>query len=227
MKFAIVSLNNTHRIIEVINMFGLIIDNDEPDFVITYGGDGTVLFAERKYPGIPKITLRGSEGGFKCLYSEFELEDVILKMDGGYDIQEELKLETIFQGRRYLSLNEVQVHNASPIKAIRLSICEDNQILFDNVISDGTVIATPFGSTAYYSSVGGSPFNKGIGIAINNPYKYKYRPIVVDEDSEIQIKILRDNGLLLFDNDDKIIKVKGGDEILVAKSKETAKFVVV
>ncbi len=49
-------------------------------------------------------------------------------------------------------------------------------------------------------------------IALNNPYKAKYKePIVVGEDSKINIKILRDDGLLLVDNDNNILKVKGGD----------------
>ena len=236
MKFSIVSLKNTQRIAEVVNMFGHIIDNNKPDLVITYGGDGTVLFAERKYPGIPKITIRGGSVGFKCMYSLEDLEDVIISIENGkYKLKEEIKLETTFQGRKYLSLNEVQLHNASPIKAMRFSIYIDNIILFENVIGDGVIIATPFGSSAYYSSVGGNKFDKGIGIALNNPYNVKSKPEVIDEgfDYDINIKILQNasryanDGLLLFDNDSNMIKVKGGDNINVKRSKDVAKFVLV
>lgn len=228
MKFSVVSLKNTQRITEVLDMFGHVIDNNKPDFVITYGGDGTVLFSERKYPGIPKITIRAGSVGFKCRYSIEELEDVLIKIDNGeYKIKEEIKLETIFQGRKYLSLNEVQLHNSSPIKAIRFSVYIEDEILFENVIGDGVVIATPFGSSAYYSSIGGEKFDKGIGIALNNPYNIKEKPVVIDEgfDYSINIKILRDDGLLLFDNDNNMIKAKGGDNIVVKKSKDAAKFV--
>lgn len=244
MKFTVVSLKNTQRIVEILEMFGHDIDNNKPDFVITYGGDGTVLYSERKYPGIPKITLRAGSVGFKCIYSIEDLEDILIKIDNGkYKIKEEMKLETIYQGRKYLSLNEVQLHNSSPIKAIRFSVYIEDEILFDNVIGDGIVIATPFGSSAYYSSVGGEKFDKGIGIALNNPYNVKDKPIVIDEgfDYNINIKILRDDGLLLFDNDNNMIKVekqlklsekqlkpsKGGDNIIVKRSKDTAKFVTI
>lgn len=237
MKFATVSLRNTQKIAEVLNMFGHDIDNNKPDFVITYGGDGTVLYSERKYPGIPKITIRAGSVGFKCRYSIEELEDVLIKIDNGeYKLKEEIKLETTFQGRKYLSLNEAQLHNLSPIKAIRFSVYIEDEILFENVIGDGVVIATPFGSSAYYSSIGGEKFDKGIGIALNNPYNVKEKPVVIDEgfDYGINIKILRDNGLLLFDNDNNMIKVekqlklsKGGDNITVKKSNETAKFVTI
>lgn len=230
MKFAVVSLKDTKRIFEALSMFGHDIDNNKPDFAITYGGDGTVLYAERKYPGVPKITIRAGSVGFKCMYSMEELEDVLIKIEGGeYKLKEEIKLETTFQGKKYLSLNEVQIHNLSPIKAIRFSIYIENEILFENIIGDGVVIATPFGSSAYYSSVGGEKFDKGVGIALNNAYNVKDMPVVIDGgfDYSINIKILRDDGLLLFDNDYNVIKIKGGDNIKVEISKNTAKFIVI
>jgi NAD+ kinase len=231
MKFTITSLISTQRIVEVLNIFGHDIDNNKPDFVITYGGDGTVLFSERKYPGVPKITIRAGNVGFKCIYSEVEFEDVLIKIDSGeYKLKEEIKLETTYQRRKYLSLNEAQLHNSSPIKAVRFSVYIEDEILFENVIGDGVVIATPFGSSAYYSSLGGKKFDKGIGIALNNPYNIKEKPVVIDEgfDYNINIKVLRDNGLLLFDNDNNMIKVsKGGDNIIVKRSKDTAKFVLI
>lgn len=230
MKFSVVSLKNTQRTVEVLEMFGHDIDNNKPDFVITYGGDGTVLYSERRYPGIPKITIRAGGVGFKCMYSEIEFEDVLIKIDNGeYKLKEEIKLETNFQGRKYLSLNEAQLHNSSPIKAVRFSVYIENEILFENVIGDGVIIATPFGSSAYYSSIGGEKFDRGIGIALNNPYNIKEKPVVIDEgfDYNVNIKILRGDGLLLFDNDNNMINAKGGDDIIVKRSKDTAKFVAI
>ena len=230
MKFAIVSKSSdTSNIAKVLSIFDFDIDNNKPDFVITHGGDGTILIAERKYPGTPKITIRGSDRGFKCNYSENDLEDVLIKIDNNtYKLKEEMKLLTTFQGKKYFSLNEVQIHNSSPIKAIRFSIGMDISWLFEDIIGDGVVIATPFGSSAYFSSIGGEKFDKGIGIGFNNPYNLRLKPIIVDNgfDSEICIKILRDDGLLLFDNDENFIKVKGGDEIKIEKSDITAKFVI-
>jgi NAD+ kinase len=234
MKFTVVSKNkDIQAIARVLAMFDLDIDNNKPDFVITYGGDGTILKAERIYPGIPKITIRNSEKCSKCNYSENELEDVLIKIDNGtYKLKEEKKLETTFQGKKYLSLNEAQIHNYSPLKAVRFSVYMkvymDNLPLFDNIIGDGVVIATPFGSSAYFSSIGGEQFEKGIGIGLNNPYNVKSKPVIIDSgfDPEIHIIILRDDGLLLFDNDENIIKTMGGDDIKVEISKNTAKFVI-
>lgn len=239
MKFAIVSNNKDIQLISrILSMFDIDIDNNKPDFVITLGGDGTILFSERKYPGIPKITLRGSERGLKCNFNENELEDVLINMDiGKYKIKEETKLETTFQGKKYLSLNEVQIHNSSPIKSLRFSIYEDGKPLFENVIGDGAVIATPFGSTAYFSSIGGEKFDKGIGVGLNNLYNvedFEMKYVIlnpntnqnIDINPKIDIKILRDDGLLLFDNDENIVKIRKGDEIHIEISKNTAKFIV-
>ena len=108
MKLAIISKSgDIKRIAEALAMFDIDIDSNQPDFVIVHGGDGTILRAERKYPGVPKITIRASHGGFKYNFTEQDLEDVLIKLDNGtYAIKEESKLETTFQGKKYLSLNE-------------------------------------------------------------------------------------------------------------------------
>ena len=102
----------------------------------------------------------------------------------------------------------------------------DSLPLFENIVGDGAVVATPFGSSGYFSSIGGEQFNMGIGIGLNNPFNVKHKPIIIDSSPEIYIDILRDDGLLLFDNDENMIAVKGGDEIKIETSKNTAKFVV-
>jgi NAD+ kinase len=230
MKFAIMSKSkDIKRIVDILAMFDIDIDSKTPDFVIAHGGDGTILRAERKYPGVPKITIRASEGGFKCKYIEHDLEDILIRIDSGaYEIKEEAKLETTFEGKKYLSLNEVQVHNMSPIKAIRFSIYMNSLPLFENIVGDGAVIATPFGSSGYFSSIGGEMFDNGIGIGLNNPFNAKSKPIIVDGgfSPEIYIRIIRDNGLLLFDNDENMVNIEEGDEIKVETSKNTAKFVM-
>lgn len=229
MKFAVTGAKNTGKIRELVKRHGSQIDIHAPDFVLTYGGDGSILYAEREYPGIPKITVRASSAGLRCMYGEDELEKVLRKVkSGNYTVREEMKLEVEFRGKTYLALNEVQLHNRSPVKAVRFSVYADKKPLFENVVGDGVVVATPFGSSAYYSSVGGKPFKKGIGIALNNPHMLKgKRNIVVGGGSEIRIKILRDEGEAHFDNNPEKIGLKEGDEIVIKAAKDAARFVVV
>lgn len=236
MKFAVIGSRYMQGIIERLRNMGCGIDLDSPDFVITGGGDGSILYGERIYPGVPKIPIRLSDHGLKCIYTESEIEKVILKIkDGKYDIKEELKLGVIVRQKYYHSfsevLNEVQLHNQSPIKAIRFSVYVNDNVLFEDIIGDGVIVATPFGSTAYFSSVGGEEFDKGIGIALNNPHRFKGgrygRYEIVDIGSKINIEVHRDEGLLLFDNDSRIINVKEGDDIEIKVSENVAKFVMI
>ncbi len=243
MKFAVTGAKNTGKIRELVKRHGFQIDVHAPEIVLTYGGDGSILFAEREYPGIPKITVRASSAelksfhsvqgfeshAFKCMYAECELEGVLEKVKRGkYDIREEMKLSASYCGKEYLALNEVQLHNRSPVKAVRFSVYARGAPLFENVVGDGVVVATPFGSSAYYSSIGGKPFRKGMGIALNNPHMQKgKRNIVVDSASEICIKILRDEGEAHFDNNPEKIGLKEGDEIVIKAAKAKARFVVV
>lgn len=227
MKIAVSGSKDTKNIVEIVKRAGIVIDNKNPDFVVTYGGDGSVLWAEFQYPGIPKIPIRASETAKVFMYDEKDLGNILEKLKcGEYKISKAMKLEANFGGNCIVALNDFQVRSPLPVQALRFSVSVGGKPAFKGIIGDGAVISTPFGSGAYYSSVGGKAFKKGIGIALNNPHDYKgVRAIVAGESDEISIKVLRDEGILLFDNCKKTFPIKPGDEIIIRKAKECAKFV--
>ncbi|MCK5372869.1 MAG: NAD(+)/NADH kinase, partial [Candidatus Aenigmarchaeota archaeon] len=111
-------------------------------------------------------------------------------------------------------------------KAVRFNVYLDDELLYENVIGDGVVISTPFGSTGYYTSLGGERFEKSIGIAVNNQHVW-VKPVVASETSVIEVEILREDAYLLYDNDEEgKILLKKGDRIAVRKYDGVAKFVV-
>jgi NAD+ kinase len=134
-----------------------------------------------------------------------------------------MKLQAKFKRKKLVALNEIQVHNKLPTKAIRFSLKVDGKF-FDNLIGDGVIVATPFGSTAYYSSVGGRKFRRGIGIAFNNLYSRKIKSFVVPENSKVIVKIKRGPALLLADNYERFIELKDGDKVIIKKSSQNASF---
>lgn len=222
MKVTIVG-QNKNAITPVLKSLGFIVTETRPQFVISYGGDGTLMRAEAQYPGIPKIALRDSLVCKKC--STMPNEEVMRKvMDRDYDIEELMKIEMRVQGEKMIGLNDVTIHNSDPRKGIRYKIHVNGRQLGNEVIGDGVVIATPFGSSAYYRSITDSYFEVGIGIAFNNSTEQADH-IVVKEDSIIDIEITRGPALAFTDSNKKMVKLGTGMTVRVAKAKETAKIV--
>ncbi len=229
-KIAVVSFDNAKEIFEMVKHAGFLVDDKKPDFVICYGGDGTILFAERAYPQIPKICLRKGERCKTCNHDIDLLPEILKRIKvGEYRIKEEIKLLMRFRNIEKHALNEVQLHNKNPAKAVRFSIIVRDSVnkVLEEIVGDGVVISTPFGSSAYYHSVGGTPFNEGIGIALNNPHNIKVKPFVVKDDVVIRVKVIREDGYIITDNDEEFIEITDGEEFIVRKSDQRARFVVI
>jgi NAD+ kinase len=230
MKVAICSKIKSKKLRQILSKFGFKLVNKNPDFVLCYGGDGTVLFSERKFPSIPKLIVKDVKTSRICRKYDIPstkikiaLQKIKLKK---FKIIEEMKLEVKFKRKKLVALNEIQVHNKLPTKAIRFSLKVDGKF-FDNLIGDGVIVATPFGSTAYYSSVGGRKFRKGIGIAFNNLYSRKIKSFVVPENSKVVVRIKRGPALLLADNYERFIELKDEDKVIIKKSSQKARFMSV
>ncbi len=225
MKVVVVGL--ARKIIEdKLQEFGLELDDKNPDVVISFGGDGTALYGERVYPGVPRIMVRHSKVCVKCKEHDFSKVLNALK-EKRYEIKDEIKVEVIVNNdsnKRLIGLNEVGIHHKIPTKALRLKIKVNGKVIEDEQISDGLIVATPYGSTAYFYSICKKKFSEGLGIAFKNP-KIGKKSMVVDENSMIEIEVLRGFGLVAADNDEKMFDVTVRDKILIKKAKEKARII--
>jgi NAD+ kinase len=225
MKVLIHSLLDTRKIKRILERNGFEVVKRDPDFILCYGGDGTVLHAERTYPGIPKLSIKKARTCRKCDFTFEQLNKILSEIKkGNYKIKKEMKLKTKFKNKKLVALNEIQIHTKSPIHALRFSLTVNGKKL-KNLIGDGVIIATPFGSTAYYHSTGGKQFKTGIGVSFNNLHNQRIRSFVIPSDSIVNIKIDRGNAWIIADNYEKFIEVKEGDIIIVKRSKEVARFI--
>ncbi len=200
------------------------LSRNSPDFIITYGGDGTILRSESKYPGVPKIPIRKSHVCNSCVGGIDVIGKIKQKLlEKKYTVKKFEKVEVFLGKKKLVGLNEVQIHSGDPRKALRFSL-EVGKQKFKEIIGDGLVFSTAYGSTAYYSALGYKPFKSGVKIGFNNPHNIPRQSIQLK--GITKIKILRGSGILLADNQNNILKVKEGQAFIVRKSKGEAHFVV-
>lgn len=208
--------------------FGLVYNfvNENPDFVISYGGDGTFLIGERKFPGVPKILVKKSKTCKKC--HELHIKEILKKIiNKEYRIKEIPKIKANLKNsfdKELIAVNDIVIRNTLPTEAIRFKVFIDEKEI-GMYIGDGVVIATPFGSTAYFHSITRKSFEEGLGIAFNNTTEI-VEPKILDENSEIFIEILRGPAVLVADNNRNFIDLKENDVVIIKKIEEKAKIVV-
>ena len=190
---------------------------------ICYGGDGTLLGAERDYPGLPKVPIRKPRtdtGDPEQL--RLRNREVLRRVAAGkVQITRLPKLEARTQGVCLLALNDVFVHNANVTSAVRFTVEIDETYHFGEIVGDGLIVATPFGSSAYYRSITNSVIHIGIGLAFNNSTE-PINHLVLTPDSRINVCITRGPALLGADNDPRQIELNEGDEVEVLQGSATA-----
>ncbi len=209
---------------EVINQLlaqeGMTVVESEPEVVVTYGGDGTLLLAERLYPGVPKLPIRHDSICKNCIDHDTTHAIKALARDT-ISRSSVTKLMAEPAAERFLALNEFSLHHLKPNQAIRFSVQINDEPHIEQAIGDCLVVATVFGSHAYYRSITASTFRLGIGIAFNNTTE-AINHLVVRETDRIRLKIVRGPAALYADNDDQFITLAPGREIVIGQSVEKA-----
>jgi NAD+ kinase len=219
MRVALVG-QEVEMVVELLRHHGLILDGQDPEVVISLGGDGTLLMAERQYPGIPKLPMRFSETSRKI--KDHKADILLDALVGGELVEsEQLKLTAILGEQRLLALNDIIFHNEVFTSAVRYRVEINAQNQGGDIIGDGLVVATPFGSTAYYRSITHSIFQVGIGLAFNNSTE-PVDHLVLADDSVIQVIVKRGPALVAADNDPNWIHLHEEDCVLVQKAEQPA-----
>lgn len=168
---------------------------NELQFLISMGGDGTILRLLHHYQqfDIPIIGINVGHLGFMAdipvpdIYPS--LEDLL---QGAYEIELRMMLDATFQNNHGFALNDVVVHRSSNPNLVELAIKVDGKHI-NTFESDGIIIATPNGSTAYSLAAGGpilTPQLEAVAITPICPHTISNRPVVLMPHHEIQIQYL-------------------------------------
>lgn len=214
---AVICGRNIEDLLDILAGYPIDVVQDEPDVVISYGGDGALLGAERDFPGVPKCPIRDRRSNPKC---ECHAEERVLEqlLAGGLAECRLMKLVATHQGgARVVGINDVQISKEVISSAVRYRLWLDDERYGSQMVGDGLVIATPFGSTGYYRSITHSLFRVGIGLAFNNSTE-TLDHLVIDSSSVIGVEILRGPAVLLADNDPARLTLQQGDRVTVKRT---------
>lgn len=199
-------------------------DPHNPDFILSVGGDGTFLFAERTRPGIPKLLVRDSLVCYQC--RELPLDKMLGAIqDGKIQIQELMKLDAICASGRLVAVNDIVLRNQNPTVALRFQVAIDDRVVAEGVRGDGLVVATPFGSTGYYHSVTRSCFDRGWAVGFNNSIEPR-QPLLLSNRDRLEVKIIRTCAQLAADNDPMIFEIQESETVEVSPSSQFARLVI-
>ena len=205
------------------------------DMALSIGGDGTLIGVCRRFreQGIPVCGINLGTLGFLADIEPRELESRLAKiLIGDYIVENRLLLSGFTSnelGEKFLgnAINDVVISKGGSGRMLRMEISVNDTHLTD-CKADGLIVSSPTGSTAYSLSAGGPILNPNIRALIIIPicpHTFQMRPLVVNEDDEVKIKIMASSDLIVTLDGQEIFKLPPSDEVVVRKSKTTAQIV--
>lgn len=199
------------------------------DLAIVMGGDGTMLSVARSLieADVPLVGINRGRFGF---LTDLRAEDMLVELDrilAGDFIKEPrmlLSTEVVRDGRvvyTSYALNDVVIK--SGLRLIELEVEIDGMFVYKQR-SDGLIISTPTGATAYALSAGGPilhPNLEAISLVPICPHTLSNRPIAVNSASRIVVTVVQfDEAQLSFDGQYQL-GLEVGDKILVRRAEKT------
>lgn len=175
------------------------------DLGIVVGGDGSMLSACRKMAafGIPLLGINRGRLGFLTDISPDEIEQRVLPvLQGEYKQTKRFLLETSVTRNgveigKGTAVNDIVLHPGMSVRMMTFELYVDGQFVYSQR-SDGLIVATPTGSTAYALSAGGPllfPELDAIVVVPLNPHTLSSRPVVLNGSAQIEIRVSSRNEL--------------------------------
>lgn len=167
------------------------------DFLISLGGDGTILRLIHRFPHLLHAPLLGINLGGLGFMADIPLNDIYSSLqdllDGHYAIQERMMMEGFTEtDERFLAVNEMVVHRGQNPCLIDLAVYVDG-IYLNTFSADGIIVSTPSGSTAYSLAAGGpilTPELEAFVLTPISPHTISNRPVVLMPKQHIQVQYL-------------------------------------
>lgn len=202
----------------------------DADFLVCFGGDGTILHAAKDASsyGVPIIGVNLGSVGFMAELEQGELLQLTRLISGEYTLENRMLLDVkvIRDGRilfRSTALNDAVITKGAVARVIDLAVYGD-KILISNVFGDGVIMATPTGSTAYSLSAGGpivEPTAENIIMTPISAHTLQAKAMVLDKNRLIDIMVPRQSRKTAYLSVDggKAFKLFAGDTVEISRSR--------
>ena len=206
----------------------LITDNNfTADIAISFGGDGTLLRTASRVgsKNIPILGINAGRLGFLTATSNEDIDNTIGKIhDGDFDIEQRTLIKASTNGCELKSypyaLNEIAImkHDSSSMMTLKATLNGRDTITYQ---ADGLIVATPTGSTGYSLSVGGPIIAPEAGVLTLTPiapHSLSARPIVVGDNTTIEISVSSRSGNYLIAIDGRNESCDENNRITIKKA---------
>jgi len=206
------------------------------DLLISIGGDGTILRAVTflKDLDIPLIGVNTGRLGFLATIQTDEIQDAIEAiLNKDYKISERSLLEihtspkTEEIGELNFALNEIAVSRKNTTSMITVETFLNGEYL-TSYWSDGLIVSTPTGSTGYSLSCGGpviTPNTSSLILTPIAPHNLSARPLVIQDDTEIKLKVSGREKSYLVSLDSRLATLKENTTVTIKKAPFTIKMI--
>ncbi len=200
------------------------------DLVVVLGGDGTMLGIGRQLAGsnVPLVGINMGRLGYMTDIPIQSVQDILPKIIAGeYEADARTLLDAVVlrngtEINRALALNDVVVNRSGISGMVELAVNVNGSFMY-NQRSDGLIVSTPTGSTAYALSAGGPilhPRVAGILLAPIAPHSLSNRPIVLPEDSVTIIEVVDGREVIVNFDMQSQTNLQTGDKIEVRQSQK-------
>ena len=206
--------------------------NQAVDLIIVFGGDGTLLGAARKFIS-NKTPILGINLGTVGFLTDVNIENFgsVIKdvLNGDYVLEERSLVEASFLGQEVFGLNEVLIHSGSYAQLMRYRLIIDGRTVYEQR-SDGLIVATPTGSTAYALSAGGSIVHPELNIWNIIPMmsqSLSSRPLIVSNKKSMEIQLIKgplEHAMICVDGQ-KDIPIEYNHSIFITKKNLSLKII--
>ncbi len=225
-KYKVVEDSFEEKMIKKIESFGHTFDNDNPEVVISIGGDGTFLKAVQKYideiNDVKFLCLNKGNLGFFSDYKVEDLDFILPRLGSDEFVSRSYSLVSAdINGQRIYAVNEIRIEN--PFHTFICEVYVDDEYL-ETFRGNGLIVSTSLGSSGYNHSVGGALVDSNLEALelseiapINNClYSSVKSPMVLSKDRKITFKGDLKEGLVGYDH--LSISLESSKEISVSLS---------